>query len=291
MSDPIRSGSCQKCGSTSAGLFVEIDDAGHVEYLALGILLGGLVYRRLEALLDDDEICLGNIRDISGSRLQVVWFNSWRRQIPNLGVLSGNTFPDVRQRVEGRDDLDLPARLVSGGTAASQGRQRHDKSSCESGGASHVHEGSFTESENHCQEHYVRAAVQSGTEGVPNVSYQMPSPLGTVGAGRSARRGQLMTEAHTEPTGRDSGPNPSRRGFLAATGGGAAAVAAVSMIGAAEGAEATIPMNSKLHVGNGPFVIYVESAKSGKIIVFSGTKATKFKSKALVRKLVRKAGE
>ena len=99
-----------------------------------------------------------------------------------------------------------------------------------------------------------------------------------------------MTELaqSTEETG---GPTPSRRGFLAATGGGAAALAAVSLIGSAEAAGAAVPTIGKLAVGDGPFVAYVESVKSGKIIVFAGSSATEFTDKAIVNSIVKKAGE
>ncbi len=87
------------------------------------------------------------------------------------------------------------------------------------------------------------------------------------------------------------GPQASRRGFLAATGGGAAALAAVSLLGSAEAAGAAIPTTDKLAVGDGPFVAYVDSVKTGKITVFAGTSATTFTDKALVNSIVKKAGE
>ena len=65
----------------------------------------------------------------------------------------------------------------------------------------------------------------------------------------------------------------------------------MSLIGSAGSADASIPTTSKLTVGNGPFVAYVENVKSGKIVVFAGSGATSFYDKALVNKLVTKAGE
>lgn len=96
---------------------------------------------------------------------------------------------------------------------------------------------------------------------------------------------------HLVPESTEDATQPSRRGFLAATGGGAAALAAVSLIGSAGAADAAVPTTSRLAVGNGPFVAYVENVKSGKIVVFAGSGATSFFDKALVTKLVTKAGE
>lgn len=98
-----------------------------------------------------------------------------------------------------------------------------------------------------------------------------------------------MTELVPEPT-EDSGPQPSRRGFLAATGGGAAALAGVSMVGMAESAEADRLLSKKIRIGQGPFVAYVEDVRSGKIVVYAGGKATRITDKRLVRRIVRKAG-
>jgi hypothetical protein len=99
-----------------------------------------------------------------------------------------------------------------------------------------------------------------------------------------------MTEL-VQPTEESGGPTPSRRGFLAATGGGAAAIAAVSLLGSAEAAGAAVPTIGKLAVGDGPFVAYVESVRSGKITVFAATSATEFTDKAIVNAIVKKAGE
>lgn len=100
-----------------------------------------------------------------------------------------------------------------------------------------------------------------------------------------------MTDLVQNSTEDPGGPQPSRRGFLAATGGGAAAIAAVSLIGSAEAAGAAIPTTDKLAVGDGPFVAYVENVKTGRITVFAGTSATTFTDKALVNSIVKKAGQ
>lgn len=98
-----------------------------------------------------------------------------------------------------------------------------------------------------------------------------------------------MTDLVPEPT-EDEAPQPSRRGFLAVTGGGAAALAGVSMVGAAESADAHVLLSKKIRVGDGPFIAYVENVKSGKVVVYAGGKATRFTDKSLVRRIVRKAG-
>lgn len=100
-----------------------------------------------------------------------------------------------------------------------------------------------------------------------------------------------MTELVPEPAEQDGGAQASRRGFLAATGGGAAALAGVALLGSAEAAGAALPTTSRLVVGDGPFVAYVESVKTGKVIVFAGTGATSFVDKTLVNKIVTRAGE
>lgn len=99
-----------------------------------------------------------------------------------------------------------------------------------------------------------------------------------------------MTEL-AQPTEESGGPQPSRRGFLAATGGGAAAIAGISLIGSAEAAGAAVPTVSQLAVGDGPFVAYVDSVRTGKITVFAGSSATTFIDKTLVNSIVKKAGE
>ena len=100
-----------------------------------------------------------------------------------------------------------------------------------------------------------------------------------------------MTELAPDPTERDSGLQASRRGLLAATGGGAAALAGLALLGSAEAAQAAVPTTSRLAVGDGPFVAYVESAKTGRVIVFAGNGATSFIDKTLVNSIVAKAGE
>ncbi len=100
-----------------------------------------------------------------------------------------------------------------------------------------------------------------------------------------------MTELAPEPTEAEAAQQPSRRGFIAVTGGGAAAIAAASLLGSAEAADAAIDTEGRLRVGNGPFVVYVDNVQNGKMIVFAGNNATRIRDKRLVRRIVRKAGK
>jgi hypothetical protein len=101
----------------------------------------------------------------------------------------------------------------------------------------------------------------------------------------------MIEIAHQVAEHESSGSQPSRRGFLAATGGSAAALAAASLIGSAEAADAVVGTTDRLAVGDGPFVAYVESVKSGKVTVFAGAGATSFTNKTIVSSIARKAGE
>ena len=81
---------------------------------------------------------------------------------------------------------------------------------------------------------------------------------------------------------------PTRRGLLVATGGSAAALAAMSVIGSAEAAGAASASATGLHT-DGPIVALIENPRSGRITLFAGTGSKTVSDRSVVRWLVRAA--
>ena len=81
---------------------------------------------------------------------------------------------------------------------------------------------------------------------------------------------------------------PTRRGLLVATGGTAAAIAAMSVIGSAEAAGAAEASAAGLDT-DGPIVAFIEHPRSGRITLFAGTGSTTVSDRSVVRWLVRAA--
>ena len=132
----IRSGSCQKCGSRSPwswpscrvlvlGVLSRSTDVGRVEHLALGVLVDGVVDRRLEAVLVDHQVGVARRRRSPGrsARGRAARCPGWVRFV-DLGVVAGDPLGDVLQRVErGRDLHARRRRPAASSENAAQPRQ------------------------------------------------------------------------------------------------------------------------------------------------------------------------
>lgn len=86
---------------------------------------------------------------------------------------------------------------------------------------------------------------------------------------------------------------PTRRGFLAVTGAGAATVAAVAVAGSAHGADSTPqaePTADLPSAGTGPLVAYLTDVSSGRITFVTGEEKAVVTDQALAATLLRRAG-
>ena len=86
--------------------------------------------------------------------------------------------------------------------------------------------------------------------------------------------------------------DPTRRGFLAVSGVGAAAVAAAALAPRADAAaaESAAPAAALADSGDGPLVAYVDDPKSGRITLVAGESRAVVTDVALATSLARKAG-
>jgi hypothetical protein len=92
--------------------------------------------------------------------------------------------------------------------------------------------------------------------------------------------------------------DPTRRGFLAATGAGAATVATVALAGSAHAGEPTRADRAEagashanlVAVGDGPLVVYLTDLASGRITFVAGEQRAVVTDRALAASLARRAG-
>ncbi len=85
--------------------------------------------------------------------------------------------------------------------------------------------------------------------------------------------------------------DPTRRGFLAVSGVGAAAVAAAALAPSAEAIEsAASAPSSDLGSTDGPLVAYVDDVASGRITLVAGDSRAVVTDRALATSLARKVG-
>ena len=86
----------------------------------------GVLELRLEALAEQqDEICVPQLPDVSGRRLEVVRLGSGRREVANVHGRPADLLRGKRERIEGRGDarsLILGAAAATGSRAARQPR-------------------------------------------------------------------------------------------------------------------------------------------------------------------------
>lgn len=82
--------------------------------------------------------------------------------------------------------------------------------------------------------------------------------------------------------------DPTRRGFLAVSRVGAAAVAAAALAPTAEAS--VVPAADLASSGDGPLVAYVDDVKSGRITLVAGDSRAVVTDRALATSLARKAG-
>ena len=105
---------------------MELDDVGHVEHLALGGLLDGLVEGGLQAVLDHDQVGARQGDGAGEGRLQVVWLHAGVGEADDVDVAPADPLGDPGQGVEpGRH----PDPAVVGGRrgAAGHGQREGEK--------------------------------------------------------------------------------------------------------------------------------------------------------------------
>ena len=111
-----RSSSCALAGG------LQRDDGGRVQGVVVAALRDGLVHRRLEALLVDDQSASVTERDLARGQLDVVRLGARARSGSDTARATRDALGDELERVERRHDLQL-ARLGRVGSAAAAGRR------------------------------------------------------------------------------------------------------------------------------------------------------------------------
>ncbi len=114
---------------------LQVHHVGHVDDLALGVLLDPGVDRRLEPVLVDDEVGGGDLRGLPDRQLEVVRLLARLGEVGDLGVVAGDPLRGVLQGIEGRGDLD--AVLGRAGVVAERGAAGGDQEQESEQGESH----------------------------------------------------------------------------------------------------------------------------------------------------------